>query len=45
MKRLNYKWSNQSKPSISEHINDNINPKGALKPRVQVGIKKLQLQI
>jgi len=45
MPGLTDKWSKQSKPSITEQINDTIKPKGALKPRVQEGIKKLQLQI
>ncbi len=45
MPNLSDKWSSQPKPSISEKINDTIKPKGALKPRVQEGIKKLQLQI
>ncbi len=45
MPGLSDKWSKQSKPGISEKINDTIKPKGALKPRVQEGIKKLQLQI
>jgi division protein CdvB (Snf7/Vps24/ESCRT-III family) len=45
MPGLSDKWSKQPKPGISEKINDTIKPKGALKPRVQEGIKKLQLQI
>ncbi len=45
MSNLTNKWSKQSQPSITEKINDTIKPKGALKPRVQDGIKKLQLQI
>ena len=45
MPGLTDKWSKQSKPSITEQLNDTIKPKGALKPRVQEGIKKLQLQI
>jgi division protein CdvB (Snf7/Vps24/ESCRT-III family) len=45
MPNLSDKWSSQPKPSIGEKINDTIKPKGALKPRVQEGIKKLQLQI
>ena len=44
MPGLTDKWSKQSKPSIIEQINDTIKPKGALKPRVQEGIKKLQSQ-
>ena len=45
MPSLSNKWSKQHQPSIGEKINDTIKPKGALKPRVQDGIKKLQLQI
>lgn len=45
MPNLSDKWSSQPKSSISDKINDTIKPKGALKPRVQEGIKKLQLQI
>ena len=45
MPGLDSKWSKQQKPSISDKINDTIKPKGPLKPRVQDGIKKLQLQI
>ena len=45
MPSLSNKWSKQPQPSIAEKINDTIKPKGALKPRVQDGIKKLQLQI
>jgi division protein CdvB (Snf7/Vps24/ESCRT-III family) len=45
MPNLTKDWSKQPQPSISEKINDTIKPKGALKPRVQEGIKKLQNQI
>lgn len=45
MPSLDAKWSKQPEPSIAEKINDTIRPKGALKPRVEAGIKKLQLQI
>lgn len=46
MPNLQNNWSKQPpQPSIAEKINDTIKPKGALKPRVQDGIKKLQLQI
>jgi len=45
MSNLSDKWSSQPKSGISDKINDTIKPKGALKPRVQEGIKKLQLQI
>ena len=45
MTGLETKWSKQPKVGITEKINDTIKPKSALKPRVQEGIKKLQLQI
>ena len=45
MTSLNNTWTTQPKSNISEKINDTFKPKGALKPRVQTGIKKLQLQI
>lgn len=45
MPGLSEKWSHQAKPGIGEKINDTLKPKGALKPRVQEGIKKLQLQV
>ncbi len=45
MPNLSNKWSKQPRPGITEKINDTIKPKGPLKPRVQTGIKKLQLQI
>jgi len=45
MPNLSKDWSKQPHPSLSEKINDVIKPKGALKPRVQDGIKKIQIQI
>jgi len=45
MPNLSSTWSKQPKSSVTEKINDAIKPKGPLKPRVQEGIKKLQLQI
>ncbi len=45
MPSLSAKWSKQQQPGIAEKINDTIKPKGALKPRVNEGIKKLQSQI
>jgi len=45
MSNLSNKWSKPQQSGITEKINDTIKPKGALKPRVQDGIKKLQLQI
>ena len=45
MPDLHSKWSKQPQPGVTEKINDAIKPKGALKPRVESGIKKLRLQI
>ena len=45
MPNLHNKWSKQTQPGIAEKIGDTLKPKGPLKPRVQDGIKKLQLQI
>jgi len=45
MPNLSNKWTKPPQASITEKINETIKPKGALKPRVQEGIKKLQLQI
>ncbi len=38
-------WQRPMTPSIGERINDAIKPKGALKPRMEAGIKRLQTQI
>jgi len=45
MSNLSSRWLKQPQPSITEKISDSLKPKGPLKPRVQDGIKKLQLQI
>lgn len=45
MSNLQNKWNRQQKPGITDKISDAINPKGALKPKIQNGIKKLQAQI
>ena len=45
MPQLQDKWSKQPQPGITDKINDVIKPKGALKPRIQIAIKKLKLQI
>lgn len=45
MPSITKEWSKPPQPSISDKINDTIKPKGALKPRVQDGIKKIQTQI
>jgi len=42
---LQNKWNRPQKPGISDKIGDALNPKGALKPKIQNGIKKLQAQI
>jgi division protein CdvB (Snf7/Vps24/ESCRT-III family) len=42
---LQNKWNKQQKPGITDKINDAFNQKGALKPKIQNGIKKLQTQI
>jgi division protein CdvB (Snf7/Vps24/ESCRT-III family) len=39
------KWSKPQTPGLGERINDALKPKGALKPRVETAIKRLQLQI
>lgn len=38
-------WNKQQKPGITDKINETFNPQGALKPKIQNGIKKLQTQI
>ncbi len=38
-------WQRQQTPSLGEKINDVLKPKGALKPRLETGIKRLQTQI
>jgi len=45
MPNLSKDWSRPPQPTMSEKINDTIKPKGALKPRVQDGIKKIRIQI
>ena len=45
MGSLSNRWSKTQKPGISERLNSVLRPKGALKPRVETGIKKLQVQI
>lgn len=42
---LQNKWNKQQKSGITDFISDTLNPKGALKPKIQNGIKKLQAQI
>jgi len=38
-------WQRPQTPSIGERFNDAIRPKGALKPRMETAIKRLQTQI
>ena len=38
-------WQRPQTPSLGERFNDVIKPKGALKPRLETGIKRLQTQI
>jgi len=42
---LQNKWSKPPTPGLTERINDALKPKGALKPRVEMAIKRLQGQI
>jgi hypothetical protein len=39
------KWSKPPTPGLTERINDALKPKGALKPRVEMAVKRLQGQI
>lgn len=39
------KWSKPPTPGLTERFNDAVKPKGPLKPRVQLAIKRLQTQI
>jgi division protein CdvB (Snf7/Vps24/ESCRT-III family) len=39
------KWSKPPTPGLTERINDALKPKGSLKPRVEMAIKRLQGQI
>ena len=39
------KWSKPPSPGLGQRINDAIKPKGALKPRVEMAVKRLQVQI
>jgi len=42
---LQNKWSKPSSPGLSQRINDAIKPKGSLKPRVEMAVKRLQAQV
>lgn len=39
------KWSKPPTPGLTERINDALKPKGSLKPRVEMAIKRLKAQI
>jgi division protein CdvB (Snf7/Vps24/ESCRT-III family) len=45
MNHFHKSWSKPPTPGVSERINDVIKPKGALKPRIEQAVKKLQSQI
>ena len=45
MTSLSNKWSKPQQPGITERIGTMIKPSGALKPRVETAIKKLQAQV
>ena len=38
-------WQKPTTPTLGEKFNDAIKPKGAIKPRLETGIKRLQTQI
>lgn len=38
-------WARQETSSITDRIKDSVKPQGALKPRIQTAVNKLQLQI
>ena len=45
MASLSSRWTKPQTPGISERLNSVLKPKGALKPRIETAIKKLQMQI
>ena len=45
MTNFQNKWSQPATPGISERFNEAVRPKGALKPRVEMAVKRLQTQI
>jgi division protein CdvB (Snf7/Vps24/ESCRT-III family) len=45
MSNFQNKWSKPVSPGITERINEAVKPKGALKPRVEIAVKRLQGQI
>jgi len=44
MASLSSRWTKPQTPGISERLNRVIKPKGALKPRIESAIKKIQAQ-
>ena len=45
MPNFQNKWSKPPSPGLSQRINDAIKPKGSLKPRVEMAVKRLQAQV
>jgi len=45
MSNFQNKWSKPVSPGLTERINEAVKPKGALKPRVEMAVKRLQGQI
>ena len=45
MSKFQNKWSKPQSPGMGQRISDALKPKGALKPRVEMAVKKLQAQI
>lgn len=45
MANFQNKWAKPVTPGITERINEAVKPKGALKPRVEMAVKRLQGQI
>lgn len=45
MPRFQDNWTKQPKPGFTDKISDVVKPKGALKPRVETAVQRLQKQI
>ncbi|MGQ0791919.1 MAG: Snf7 family protein [Nitrosopumilaceae archaeon] len=45
MSNFQNKWSKPVSPGLTDRINEAVKPKGALKPRVEMAVKRLQGQI
>ncbi len=45
MPNFNKTWSKQETGSMSDKLHDAIKPQGALKPRIQTAVNKLQVQV